>query len=225
MKDFTIDKYKKLINALVDLGFTFLTFREWIELRNLPPKTVILRHDIDKKIDNALSFAEFEKNLNVRTTFYIRMNPCLFQPKKIKDIANFLHEVGYHYTDFVDSRGNPNTAINLFENNLEKFRKVVPVFTIAMDGSPLSKYDNRDIWNHYDYRDFDIIGEPYFDFLDENVNEPDGNKFYFTDTAGMWDGDKYNVRDKSIGRSSNGKVKVHTTDDLIRFLTINRNVR
>ena len=74
------------------------------------------------------------------------------------------------------------------------------------------------IWDDFDH--FALI-----DFLNENVNEPDGKRFYFTDTAGMWDGDKYNVRDKSIGRSSNGKVKVHTTADLIRFLTHSASAR
>ncbi len=226
MKDFTIDQYIKLINALVDLGFTFLTFREWIERKNVSPRTVILRHDIDKKIDNALVVAEIEKNLNVKSTFYIRMNRRLFRPKKIMNIANFSHEVGYHYTDFVDSHGNSDVAINLFRDNLGKLRKVVPISTIAMDGSPLSRYDNRELWNHYNYRDFDIIGEPYFDFITADVNNLEGDRFYFTDTGGMWDGDKYNVRDKAVKSSSAvNKVKVHSTDDLIQFLITHQNVK
>ena len=40
-----------------------------------------------------------------------------------------------------------------FKENLEKFRKVYLVKTICMHGSPLSKYDNRLIWEKYDYRD------------------------------------------------------------------------
>lgn len=226
MKDFTIDQYTKLINALDDLGFTFLTFREWIERNDdLPSKTVILRHDIDKKIENAFAFAEIEKKLNVKSTFYIKMNRRLYQPKKIIDIANFSHEIGYHYADFVDSNGNSEVAINLFRDNLDELRKVVPIATIAMDGSPLSRFDNRNLWNHYNYRDYDIIGEPYFDFINSNVNNPEGNRFYFTDTAGMWDGDKYNVRDKAVKSSSANKVKVHTTDDLIHFLTTHPNAK
>ena len=41
----------------------------------------------------------------------------------------------------------------------------------------------------------------------------------------MWDGDKYNVRDKAIGQSADKKVKVHTTADLIRFLTHSSSAR
>ena len=37
-------------------------------------------------------------------------------------------------------------AICDFERNLRRFRKLYPVKTICMHGSPLSKWDNRDLW-------------------------------------------------------------------------------
>ena len=82
-----------------------------------------------------------------------------------------------------------DTAILSFQNNLEKLRQLVPVSTICMHGSPRSKYDNRDLWKKYDYRDFGIIGEPYFDMDFDDV-------FYLTDTGRRWDGWKVSVRDK-----------------------------
>jgi hypothetical protein len=45
---------------------------------------------------------------------------------------------------------------------LEKLREFYPVKTICMHGSPLSKYDNKKIWEKYDYRDYGIIAEPSF---------------------------------------------------------------
>jgi len=80
-------------------------------------------------------------------------------------------------------------AIEDFEENLKKLRKICPIKTICMHGSPMSKYDSRDLWKVYDYRDFGIIGEPYFDI---DFNEV----LYLTDTGRRWDGEKYNVRDK-----------------------------
>lgn len=57
-----------------------------------------------------------------------------------------------------------------------------------MHGSPLSKWDNRLLWKKYNYRDFGIIGEPYFDI--------DFNKVaYLTDTGRRWDVSADNVRD------------------------------
>ena len=61
-----------------------------------------------------------------------------------------------------------------------------------MHGSPLSRYDNRKLWEKYDYREFGIIGEPYFDI--------DFNKvLYLTDTGRRWDGEAVSVRDKAVG--------------------------
>jgi len=48
-------------------------------------------------------------------------------------------------------------AICDFERNLEKLRELYPVKTICMHGSPLSKWDNRDLWKRYNYRDYGII--------------------------------------------------------------------
>lgn len=82
-----------------------------------------------------------------------------------------------------------DAAILSFRHNLEKLRRLVPVKTICMHGSPRSKYDNRDLWKKYDYRDFGILGEPYFDVDFDDV-------FYLTDTGRRWDGWKVSIRDK-----------------------------
>ena len=58
-----------------------------------------------------------------------------------------------------------------------------------MHGSPLLEWDHRLIWEKYDYRDFGIIGEPYFDV-------DFGDVLYLTDTGRRWDGDAFNIRDK-----------------------------
>ena len=84
-------------------------------------------------------------------------------------------------------------AIKRFSENLEKLRKIAPVRTICMHGSPMSRWDSRLLWKYYDYRDFGITGEPYFDVDFDKV-------FYLTDTGRRWDGDSFNIRDKSINR-------------------------
>lgn len=120
-------------------------------------------------------------------------------------------------------------AIELFQENLEKLRKLYPVKTICMHGNPLSKYDNCKLWEKYNYRDFGIIAEPYFDI---DFNEV----LYLTDTGRRWDGERYNVRDKvknkargnrqgAMGKENpkqiqNSKLKsqnsFHSTFDIIR---------
>ena len=58
-----------------------------------------------------------------------------------------------------------------------------------MHGSPLSKYDNKELWKHYDYRDYGIIGEPYFDLDCAEI-------FYITDTGRKWNNKDASLRDK-----------------------------
>ena len=97
------------------------------------------------------------------------------------------------------------TGIKDFENNLKELRKLAPVSTICMHGSPMSKFDSKDLWKEYNYKDYNIIGEPYFD-VDFN------NTFYITDTGRCWDGNKVSVRDKV---NTNLSLNFHTTNQII----------
>lgn len=222
--DFTLAKYRRLLTALKENGYTFITFEEYCN-RAREEKCIILRHDVDKKPANSQATARVEADLGIRATYYFRIVPESNQPDVIRQIADLGHEIAYHYEDLTLCKGDSEKAYLHFLKNLEYFRIFYPVKTIAMHGSPAGKYDNRHIWLSYDYRKSGIIGEPYFDFINEEVNNTDGSRFYFTDTAGMWDGDKYNVRDKAVNNSSAEKVRVHTTDDLILFLTSDKNVK
>jgi len=58
-----------------------------------------------------------------------------------------------------------------------------------MHGSPLSKWDNRDLWKKDNYWDFDIIAEPYFDMDFSEVS-------YLTDTRRAWNPSGVSGRDK-----------------------------
>ncbi|MCX5718405.1 MAG: hypothetical protein NT055_00310, partial [Nitrospirae bacterium] len=83
-------------------------------------------------------------------------------------------------------------GIESFANNLGKLRKIIPVKTICMHGSPMSRWDSRLLWKYYDYHDFGIVGEPYFDIDFDEV-------LYLTDTGRRWDGRLVSVRDKAQG--------------------------
>lgn len=98
-----------------------------------------------------------------------------------------------------------NSAYALFVENLSKLRETVPVTTICMHGSPLSYYDNRAIWEKYDYHDLGIICDPYFDLDFSKIA-------YFTDTGRRWNGSEVSIRDKV---DSPFRFNLKTTNDLI----------
>lgn len=130
------------------------------------------------------------------------------------DILGTKHEAG---STKLSNYSAPEKLIDLayedFLENLEKLRKLVDVKTICMHGSPRSKYDNKAIWDKYDYKELGIIGEPYYDM---DFNE----FFYLTDTGRRWDGWKSSVRDKVPQQeewSQKGLV-FHSTNDIIRAI-------
>jgi len=200
--DFTLNTYKKLLKSLKNKGYSFYTFEEL--LKSTEGKTICLRHDVDLLPKLSLQFAKIQHSLGIKGTYYFRIVPQSFKPDIIKEISELGHEIGYHYedvdlalkklrkdksktrlckSDVVDS------AIKLFQEHLNCISEIASVNTICMHGSPLSKLDNKLLWNYHSYKDYGIIGEPYFDI--------DFNKiFYITDTGRRWDGHKFSIRDK-----------------------------
>ncbi|MCC5918099.1 MAG: hypothetical protein JJU02_12340 [Cryomorphaceae bacterium] len=209
MLDFSVSIYKELLTALQSAKYHFITFEDYCR-GNIPAgKWIILRHDVDDKKLNSLAFAEIQNEMGIKGSYYFRMVPESFDPEVISDVFDLGHEIGYHYEDMDFAKGDRSKAVKLFEKHLQQLRDIVPIHTICMHGSPKSAYDNKDVWKDYNYRDFEIIGEPYFD-IDFNA------VFYITDTGRMWDGFKVSVRDK-VKTEINWPV-YHTTKDVIKAI-------
>jgi hypothetical protein len=213
MRDFTLKTYNLLLTALKQKGYSFQTYRGF--LNEPKKKCVILRHDVDSRSINSLIAAKLENDMGIAGTYFFRIVPESFDIEVIKKINSMGHEIGYHYEDLVIAKGNSERALETFQRNLKAFRDIVRVDTICMHGSPLSKYDNRKLWEMYDYRDYGIIGEPYFDI--------DFNKvLYLTDSGRRWNGGAVSVRDKvPVGLACNEKFKVYTEDLRSTFDIIN----
>jgi len=213
MVDFRLFNFIELTKSFINAEYKFQTFQEYI----LDPEdqVIIFRHDVDRAPERSLKFAQIENELGITGTYYFRAVPKSFNKDIIKQISKFGHEIGYHYEDFSLMKGELDKSILRFEKNLNKFRAIISISTICMHGSPISKYDNRKLWEKYDYHDFGIIGESYFD-LDFN------EIFYLTDTGRRWNGDDVSVRDKvETGgwrqKTGEGKwLRYQTTMDIIK---------
>jgi len=211
--DFTLNKYRELCQAAIDSRYALLTVKAYLTVQDQPAKLIILRHDIDRKLENAVRMAEIEKELGIKATYYFRFNKSVFQPNLIKEIASMGHEIGYHYEALDKTKGDYIKAIQLFEHELEELRKVAEVNTICMHGNPLTRWDNRDLWTKYDFRNFGIVGEAYLSF--DNIT-------YLSDTGRTW-GAKYKVKDWLVSGTHNGSeitnnTEVNSTDDVIKLI-------
>lgn len=211
MLDFTVKIYKTLLKTLINQGFKFQSFSSFLD--NPENKVVILRHDVDLVPENSLVFAQIQNELGIQGSYYFRAVPESWDEAIIKQIASLGHEIGYHYESLSTCNGGPDSAILDFKQNLEKLRQLVPVKTICMHGSPRSKFDSRDLWKKYNYHNYGIIGEPYFDIDFSKV-------LYLSDTGRRWNGEKVSIRDKILNQKNNlaDNFQFRTTNQIISAL-------
>lgn len=212
MRDFTIHQYRLLLLSLQQAGYAFITMEQYCHGPR-PERFVILRHDVDKRPANSLRTAQLEHSLGIHASYYFRVVPESWNTDIIMQIRHLGHEIGYHYEDMSMTHGDTTQAIALFEKHLTQLRQYYPVATICMHGAPTSKYDGRDLWNLYDYHQYGVIGEPYFE-VDFNQT------LYLTDTGRRWDGYRVSVRDKVPQQEHWNQLGLtfHHTRDIIQVL-------
>lgn len=196
--DFTLQKYTDLLHSFMDYGFHALN----------------LRHDVDLLPGNSLRTARIEADMGLYGTYYFRAVPESWDEDIIRQISSLGHEIGYHYESLTTCHGDLDAAYGDFCQNLEALRRIVPVRSICMHGSPRSPWDSKDIWKKYDYHALGIENEPY---LDTDFSKT----FYLTDTGRRWDGYKVSVRDRIPQYQDQWTAQgltFHSTDDIIRGL-------
>ena len=206
--DFTLKKYNELCSAIFESKYRSKTMIDYLN-ENPQGNVIILRHDVDSRIESALKLAQIERNYSLNATYYFRAD-AISRPDIVKNVADLGHEVGYHYEVMDTAKGNYEEAIKIFKDTLEKFRSIAEIKTICMHGTPFSPYDNLALWKHYDFNDFGITGEGYLSI--------DFNKIlYFCDTSRSWNGTKYKVKDV-VQTSTSYLEKIKNTDDLINLI-------
>lgn len=216
--DFTLKKYSELCNTIISSNYSILTLEKFLTLKSKPENYVILRHDVDIKPDYAIKMAEIEKELEISSTYYIRITDEVFKPELVNRLAALDHEVGYHYETLDKAKGDPDKAIEIFENELMDFRKIHDIKTISMHGNSRTKWDNREVWKHYDFKSFGLLGEAYLSIDFDDIA-------YFTDTARTWS-PKFKIKDmdprcsvKNLNSDDgSNKTNVKRTDDLIEII-------
>ncbi|HLP46151.1 MAG TPA: hypothetical protein VK469_09400 [Candidatus Kapabacteria bacterium] len=187
--DFTFNTLKKLYAAILASDYEIVTFAGYLQGK-YRHKAVILRHDVDRFVTNALKIALLEKEMGVQASYYFRYKKGLDHTVSImKEISRWGHEVGYHYEVLAKTGGDRGKAVELFREELKYFREHVEIKTICMHGSPLSPWDSRKIWETYNYKDLDLLGEPYFDVDFSRAA-------YLTDTGRKWNTRHFNIRDQ-----------------------------
>lgn len=215
MRDFTLSAYAQYLEAIVENFSNVLTCQQcMLQKDSLKDGSFcVLRHDVDRRPNNALHMARLESRLGVNSTYYFRMKPHTFKSPLIEKIEALGHEIGYHYECLAKARGDLEKAYELFRQELAEMRKFVEVNTIAMHGSAGSGIDNRDLWRDSKFRKktfkkLNLVGEVYLDIDYSDI-------LYLTDTGRNWHSTKNNLRDKV---ESNVQMDFHSGTQLLEYL-------
>ncbi len=189
--------------------YDLFSFKDYL-IKKPKEKFIILRHDVDKKPANALKIANIEKKYGINSTFFFRIKKKVFHPGIISKIEELGYEIGYHYEELADSKGDLKKAINLFKKNLEKIREIADIKTICMHGSTLSRWDNKKLWKYYNFKDFGIIGEGYLSIDFTKI-------VYISDSGGNWSSGNYIKRDFPCSPTAIN-INIKKTDELINLI-------
>jgi len=208
MKDFTFNMYDELCKTIASSKYETITFEEFFKTKNTLENFIILRHDVDKWPVNALKLAMIESKYNIKTTYFWRNVSHVFKPELIKQQVKLGHEIGYHYETLAQAKGDYEKALSIFQEWLERFRIITNINTICMHGSRFTKWDNRLLWEKFDFKEFDIIGEPYL-----SINYTDIK--YLSDSGGSWLDKGQRTRD-AIDDIDN--VSVHSSKQIIELI-------
>jgi hypothetical protein len=187
-RDFTLSVYKDLIGECKKAGFKVLSLNEYFKKRRNKEAFVILRHDVDRKPENALKMALLESSFQIHSTYYFRVNKSVFNKEIIRKISELGHEIGYHYEVLDKAHGDIKLAESIFDSELNSLRTLADISTACMHGNPLSRRDNREFWNHFSFSRFNLIGEAYL-----SIHDPD--LYYATDTGRGWNRSMFNLKD------------------------------
>jgi hypothetical protein len=210
-RDFTFKIYDGLLDEIKRTGREVFALRDYFYREDSPSSFFILRHDVDRRPENAVRMAQLENARGLRSTYYFRIRPGVFKEALILDISRLGHEIGYHYEVMDKAKGEISKAAEIFERELKQLRNIADVETACMHGNPLTPWDNRAFWQHYSLSQFDLLGEAYISLKGEDI-------FYATDTGRGWNRSGFNIKDRGPDESMLQLPHFEKTDDLIRVI-------
>lgn len=128
---FDASGYRLILERALARGYSILPLRE---AADAPPKSFLLRHDLDFSLDRAVAMAELEAELGIRSTYFAMVSSPFyncFSPRgreALRRIAGLGHEVGLHW----DSSTYPEDA----EGASDQFQLEVRMLSSAV-GQPV----------------------------------------------------------------------------------------
>ena len=97
--EFTYDRYRQLLQELIDVERNFTTYGDTIETGD-----VLLRHDVDLSVERAVRMAEIEASKDVQSTYFLLVSSQMYNVlndeirERISRIRSLGHNIGLHFS-------------------------------------------------------------------------------------------------------------------------------
>ena len=157
----SLHSYSKIITVFGKWLFPSELYQKSMKKKINMLQKLQFEHDVDRKPANAVRMAHLEYMMGVKSTYYFRSVKSSFSPSGMQQIVTLGMRWNYHYEDYHLSGYDIELAYQSCAENIKKFREIVDVETISMHGSPLSRFNNMDLWNHRSFKDFDVLDYAY----------------------------------------------------------------
>lgn len=127
--EFTYKGYASLIGLLSENKYAFASYHNYINFE----KCVILRHDIDNDIGKAIEFAELERNMGVKSIYFVLISSNFYNVYSkqsrdyIKQIIDCGHEIGLHFDEvaYPEVYGNINSIKEIIVKDVSILSELV----------------------------------------------------------------------------------------------------
>lgn len=111
--DFSYTGYVRLLSLLRQHAYETVDYHDY----EGHPRCVILRHDIDTDLAQAVRFAELEAEAGVRSTYFVLLRTNFYNPASSGSLAQLHHiqalghEIGLHFDEKAYPDGTPEETV------------------------------------------------------------------------------------------------------------------
>ena len=139
MTDFCKQGYVNLISDLKDLSYDFVTFNDFSSQH----KQIILRHDIDFSLGDALEMARVESEVYISATYFFLLGSQFYNlfskagKNTLLSIIELGHEIGLHFDASIYDESEMPSKI-LYERGILQDQAETPVKTFSFHRGALS---------------------------------------------------------------------------------------
>lgn len=186
---FKLSHYKEILELALKNGFTPLTFRDY-EANKDNDKIILLRHDVDFRLDRALEMAKIESALHLSATYFIRLHSPTYNPfgfkeyKILQELYGMNMEIGLHTEakDVATLTGESYEEVFYKEHSVLVHIIGRPIFSMVEHGD-FTGVDSRFLLKDPDMLSAGECGEKFIHPHSKEFEEFE----YFTDSNGKWD--------------------------------------